>query len=89
VSARRGPSLYLARQSYRRRRLIDAARLLPFLGAVLLLLPLLWTPEDTPESATARQALYVFAVWLGLVVAALLLARRLPRGEDGRTDEAG
>ncbi len=88
MTARRGASLYLARQSYRRRRLIDAARLLPLLGVVLFLLPLLWTPAEAPESATARQGLYVFVVWLALVVAAFLLARRLPRGDDGRDDDA-
>ncbi len=88
MTPRRGASLYLARRSYRRRRLIDAARLLPLMGVVLFLLPLLWAPAEAPETATARQGLYVLAVWFALVVAALVLARRLPRGDDGRDDES-
>ncbi len=36
--------LVLARKVYRRRRLRDAARILPFLGLFLMLLPALWAP---------------------------------------------
>lgn len=42
-----GP-LFLARADYRRRRLRDAARLLPVVGALLMLLPLLWQGQ-VPE----------------------------------------
>jgi|GEM_PF-319396 hypothetical protein len=82
MAERRGP-LYLARASYRRRRLIDALRLLPFLMFGLWLLPLLWGGEgtDRPVGAGSRAFLHVFVVWaLGLWVAALL-TRRLARAE--------
>ncbi|RDC71984.1 hypothetical protein DLJ49_12830 [Rhodovulum sp. 12E13] len=52
---------------------MDAARLLPFFGTALLLLPLLWADEH----ATASGAVYLFLAWFGLIVAAGLLARRL------------
>lgn len=68
--------LYLARQSYRRRRLMDAARLLPALGLFLFALPLLW-PADPATPDVAREALYVFGVWAGLVVLAMVLSARL------------
>ncbi|SPH17445.1 hypothetical protein DEA8626_00967 [Defluviimonas aquaemixtae] len=72
---------FLARENYRRRRLFDAARLLPLLGLFLFLVPILWQPAATPEPDTARGLIYLFAVWALLIVAAFLLARRL-----GRTD---
>jgi hypothetical protein len=78
--ARRKPPLFLARRSYRQRRLRDAARLLPILGAVLLLLPLLWTPEGR-VSLSAGDMVYFFGLWLGLVVAAAALAPGLRKGD--------
>jgi len=74
--------IFLERQAYRRRRAMDAARLLPVVGAVLLLLPLLWAPQQTEAPDTAAGGQYVFAVWLGLIVAAFLVSRRL----DGKPD---
>jgi hypothetical protein len=86
------PPAFLARASYRRRRIIDAARLLPVLGLFLFMLPILWRPAETPEPDTARGGLYLFAVWFGLIVAAFVLARVLsraapPGGEDAPPDE--
>lgn len=72
--------LYLERESYRRRRLADAARVLPVAGLVLILLPVLWT-RDT--GATAFEAVYLFALWAVLVVAAALMSRSL-RAQLGR-----
>lgn len=64
--------LFLARGPYRRRRLRDAARILPFVGAVLFLMPLLW-----PGRGTGLNGLYMLAVWLGLVAVAAILAHWL------------
>lgn len=69
--------LYLARQSYRRRRMMDAARLLPILGLFLLMLPLFWVARAEPTMGTAGAGLYMFTVWLVLIVAAFVVARRL------------
>jgi hypothetical protein len=81
--------LFLARQGYRRRRLEDAARLLPWLGAFLFGLPLLWT-----GARTAPGLVYLFAAWIVLIAVALFLSRRLARAEgpgegDGRDDDMG
>lgn len=74
--------LFLARQTYRRRRMMDLSRMLPLVGLFLFLMPLLWR-----GSGTAGTGLYLFAVWLGLIVLAVLPARRLslpaPPGEEG------
>ncbi|MFV0335882.1 MAG: hypothetical protein ACK5JR_17635 [Tropicimonas sp.] len=82
--------LFLGREMYRRRRLMDAARLLPAFGTALLLLPMLWAAHH----GTAVAAVYVFAVWIVLILAAGALAHRLAgplrRGERrGPAGEAG
>lgn len=80
----KGP-LFLARAPYRRRRLRDAARLLPVVGAFLLLLPLLWAP-DSRMSLSSGDVIYFFLVWLGLIGLAAAFAPGL-RGGDGADDE--
>lgn len=77
--------LFLARAPYRRRRLRDAARLLPVFGAFLLLLPLLWTP-DSRMSLRSSDVIYFFSVWLVLIGLAAAFAPGL-RGGDGADDE--
>ncbi len=86
------PSQFLARDSYRLRRLMDAARLLPVLGLVLFLLPLLRgsdTPDAVATPATAQEAVFLFLVWGGLVLAALLMSLGLRHALDlpARRDE--
>ena len=65
--------LFLARRSYRRRRLMDAARILPYLGLVLFLLPVAWGDGSAP--GTAAVGLYLFGVWMVLIAAAALVSR--------------
>ncbi|MBD3788430.1 MAG: hypothetical protein IE922_15995, partial [Sphingomonadales bacterium] len=69
--------LFLARRSYRRRRMMDGARMLPVLGAVLMLLPALWAPGESAGPDTGRGGIYLFAVWGALILMALGLARGL------------
>ena len=73
--------LFLPRARYRRRRLRDAARLLPVFGAFLFLLPILWSPAATAVRDTAPDGIYLFVVWAGLVAVAAMLSRPL-RGDD-------
>jgi hypothetical protein len=77
--------LFLARAPYRRRRLRDAARLLPVLGVFLLLLPLLWT-SDASVALTSVDVIYFFLVWLLLIGLAAAFAPGL-RGGDSPDDE--
>ncbi len=73
------PPKFLARDNYRRRRLIDAARMLPLVGVFLILVPILWQPAATAEPDTARGFIYLFVVWVALIAAAFVLSRRLSR----------
>lgn len=66
--------LFLARQSYRRRRAADASRFLPVVGVFLILLPLL-----RGSGGTAGLLAYLFVIWILLIVLAALLSGRLSR----------
>lgn len=77
--------LFLARAPYRRRRLRDAARLLPVLGLFLMLLPLLWAGASR-VALVSGDVIYFFSVWLGLIGLAAAFAPGL-RGGDGADEE--
>ena len=73
--------LFLERGTYRRRRLMDAARLLPVAGMALVCLPLMWSrPTEAGGAATAGTAIYLFLIWILLILAAAAIARGLGRG---------
>ena len=80
MAAPREP-IYLGRETYRRRRLIDAVRLLPVAGALFFLGPILGSGAG-PRS-TALGGLYVFAVWFGLIILAAVLGRWLAAAPTG------
>ena len=68
---------FLERSSYRQRRMRDAARVLPIVAAVLMVLPLMW-PRDTPDqSLTSSGILYLFGLWFVLILFAFSLSRVL------------
>ena len=83
----RGP-LFLKRGSYRRRRLRDAARMLPFAALLLFMMPVLWAQDGTVREGTAGDGLYLFAVWFGVLAVAAAMAPWLS-SEIGGEDEAG
>lgn len=78
--ARPSEPLFLARDSYRRRRLGDAARVIPVIGFILLVLPGLLT-------STTGSLVYVFTVWAILILITAVLSRRLSRQEGEDTGE--
>lgn len=73
---------FLGRESYRLRRLMDAARMLPIMGLVLLLLPLMRHSPELDAPPTATEGVYLFVVWAVLILAAFLLSVRLRRALD-------
>jgi len=72
---------------YRRRRLVDMARLLPMFGVLLVLLPLLWQPAERGETATISLGSFLFTAWLGLIAAAFLLSHALGKSGGDRTGD--
>jgi hypothetical protein len=83
----RNAPLFLRPASYRRRRRRDAARLLPFVGLFLILLPVLWAPQETFRRDTAPDGVYLFVVWAVLIGLAMAISRSLSTpGEDDDPD---
>ena len=71
------PGLFLARDSYRQRRLRDVARMLPVCGAVIWLIPLMWTRTAGQTGGMAAAVVFVFAGWALLIVLAAIVSRRI------------
>ena len=68
-----GQPEFLEREVYRKRRLIDALRLLPALGVIFFIFPALI--QDETGGSTAGRLIYFFAVWVGLIVLCAVLVR--------------
>lgn len=77
--------LFLERASFRRRRLGDAARVLPVLAALAVLVPVWWLPRGVSFGAGA---VWLFGLWAVLILAIFLLHRALIRSEAA-TQSAG
>ena len=80
-------SVFLERQMYRRHRLVDWIKILPFVGLGLWLLPLLWVREGEEATSTASSVVYLFLVWLVLIILAAVSATFLGLGAKS-PDEA-
>ena len=78
--------IFLERENYRRRRLGDAAKLLPVLGLLLFLIPVLWAGNGS----TGGGLNYLFGVWAVIIIVMRLLSRRLsetePKSGDSQPD---
>lgn len=74
--------IFLERQTYRRRRLADAARLLPLLGALLMGLPLLWFRPEGEAMRTTHVMMYIFGCWAVLALLSAIVSVRLQPDED-------
>ncbi|MGA1025877.1 MAG: hypothetical protein ACO37E_10615 [Lutimaribacter sp.] len=73
--------LFLERRSYRQRRLMDAARLMPILGATLWAVPLLWGDGGQGDAgarmSNSNAMVYIFGVWVVLVGLTMWVSLRL------------
>ena len=75
-------------EAMRQRRLGDAAKMIPVLGAVCMFLPGLWALG----TATSSALIYIFSVWGVLIVLIAFLSRSLARyvrrSEDRRVERS-
>lgn len=83
MSANLPRTLFLARRSYRQRRLRDILRVLPLVALILWLIPLLWKNAEPEGTQTSMVGLYVFMLWVLLILGAAVLAARFRPDEDG------
>ena len=84
--------MFLERGVYRRRRMMDALRLLTVLGVVLWLIPALWPNDPSTGADTlpmSRALFYIFGVWAVLIALSAALAIRLRKPEDGHETGEG
>lgn len=67
--------VFLERDVYRKRRLTDAIRLVPVMGGVLFMMPLLWPVSAGPDVgiSTSNALRYLFGSWILLAMVAYLL----------------
>ncbi len=81
--------VFLARQTYRMRRMMDAVRVLPLLGLALWMVPLMWPlPQGAGEDsgmAMSKGLLYLFGVWAAMVLCGLVLWLKTRRTETPPT----
>lgn len=86
------PPIFLERRSYRKRRLMDAVRLLPVVGALLWMVPLIWPvvgEGDVPPQQLSNAAVYVFGVWVLLIVLSAFLRRAIKAPDAGVSSDEG
>lgn len=74
--------VFLERKSYRQRRLRDGARMLPVLGAMLWLIPLLWNRNEGAATVNGDAMLYLFGVWVLLIILSALISRAMRPDTD-------
>ena len=79
--------MFLARLPYRRRRLRDAARLLPVFGIFLFILPVLWSPASSGQRLLSGDVVYFFITWAILILIAAAFAPGLSAAEDEEEDD--
>lgn len=83
--------LFLERQSYRRRRMMDAVRTLPLLCAVLwLMVPTMWpnAPAGETETALSSAIWYLFVIWVLAITASFALWRRIRNHDDASASKS-
>ena len=73
----------------RGQRLTDSVLILPFVGTILFLLPIMWPRASegvaAEGTATSTALIYLFVVWAVLICCALGLALALKRFGVGRS----
>lgn len=90
----RAPSpLFLERGTYRRRRVMDAIKLVAVLGAGLWMVPVLWPTDETLNStpvAMSEALFFIFGIWVALIALSGFLMRNMrmaPDTEDTQEEE--
>ena len=77
--------LFLQTGGYRRQRLIDAMRLIPFLGLFVMMVPVILLSGGTP-TPLSRWVIYFFGIWLVIIVLTAVLTRILVRREKNAAE---
>lgn len=79
-------TVFHEKRTYRRRRVMDAARMAPLLALFLWLVPLFWPQSGEGRVSSAAALIYIFGVWGSVIMLTLGLSRALGRGLDRDVD---
>ncbi len=74
------PTVFHERRTYRRRRVMDAARVAPVLALLLWMIPMIWPQSGAGTVSSATALIYIFLVWAGVILLTWGLSRLL--GDD-------
>ena len=85
--------VFLERSSYRKRRVMDALKLIAVFGFILWMIPTLWPDGSDPDTAPVSMSdalFYVFGVWLVLIVlSAAFVSRQSEPKDTGQQRDTG
>ena len=89
MSGKSDQTLKRVASAARGQRVTDSVLILPFVGTILFLLPIMWPRASegvaAEGTATSTALIYLFVVWAGLICCALGLALALKRFGVGRS----
>ena len=89
MSGKRDQTLERVANAARGQRVKESALILPFVGMILFLLPIMWPRSSDLDpvagTATSTALIYLFVVWAGLICCALGLAFVIKRFGVGRS----
>ena len=80
------PAVFHEKRTYRRRRMMDAARVAPLFVLFLWLVPLFWPQEGAGRVSSASALIYIFGIWAVVILFNWALSRNLGRGLDDGSD---
>lgn len=76
-----GRKLFVQPQNYRVRRMVDGLRILPLVGAFLIVMPLFWGSAGSAVKSSAVM-LYLFGVWAVLILLNFVITCRIGKERD-------
>ena len=89
MSGKRDQTLKRVANAARGQRVKDFALILPFVGMILFLLPIMWPRtsevDQAAGTATSTALIYLFIIWAGLICFTLGLALVIKRFGVGRS----
>ncbi|MFP7571109.1 hypothetical protein [Marivita sp. S2033] len=80
------PTVFREKRTYRRRRMIDAARLAPLVVLFLWLLPMAWPQDGLEQISSATAFIYIFGIWAVVIMCNWALSRALRHSLDDGAD---
>ena len=73
--------IFLPKDRYRNRRIIDAAKVIPFVTLFFGLMPIIWQSEAAPNNLSTN-FLYFVGLWILSIIVQVLITRALSRALD-------